>query len=170
MPFTVAEAFEIARHIERNGATFYRGAAAIFTNPDLRKLLVHLAEWETEHEQTFSVMKKQIAGSNIASTSFGSEETLPDPKVMAGLAVFGIRPDPTEELNGKEDQATILRKAVAKEKDSIVFYNGLKDFLSDAADRDQVDRIIAEEMQHIRILQESLNQNTTIRSQKNEKI
>ena len=159
MPYNVAEAFEIAEQIERNGATFYRGAAAIFNDPDLGKLFVRLAEWETEHEQTFSAMKTQIAGPNSSSTSFGSEEPLPDPKVMAGLAVFGIRPDPTEELNGKEDQATILRKAVAKEKDSIVFYNGLKDFLSDAADRDQVDRIIAEEMQHIRILQESLNQN-----------
>jgi len=78
--------------------------------------------------------------------------------VMAGLAVFGIRAEPREELNGRENRVDILRRAVEKEKDSIVFYDGLKDFLSDATDREQVDRIIAEEMQHVRTLGESLKQ------------
>jgi rubrerythrin len=92
--------------------------------------------------------------------SFRSEETWPDPKVMAGLAIFGIQAEPTEELNGQEKQSDILRIAVEKEKDSIVFYNGLKDFLSVATDRDQIDRIIKEEMDHIRILHESIDRIT----------
>lgn len=156
--FNAFEVFEIAEQIERNGAKFYHRAAAIFDDPDIRQLFLRLAEWETEHEKTFADMKKKILGSNVASMSFRSEETLPDPKVMAGLAIFGIRTEPTEELNGKEDHADILKRAIEKEKDSIVFYNGLKDFLSDATDQEQVDRIIAEEMRHIRILDEPFKQ------------
>jgi rubrerythrin len=158
MPYNPEEVFEIAEQIERNGARFYRKAAAIFTDPDLSKLFLKLADWEAEHEKTFTGMKKMFR-SNTASISFRPEETLPDPKVMAGLAIFGIRAEPTEELNGKESRDDILRGALEKEKDSIVFYNGLKDFLSDAADRTPIDRIITEERQHIKTLQELLNQN-----------
>lgn len=159
MPYNPEEVFEIAEQIERNGARFYRKAAAIFTDPDLSKLFLRLADWEAEHEKTFKDMKKKILGSNTASMSFRPEGTLPDPKVMAGLAIFGIRAEPTEELNGKESRDDILRRAIEKEKDSIVFYNGLKDFLSDAADHTSIDRIITEEKQHIKILQELLNPN-----------
>jgi len=163
------EVFEIAEQIERNGAKFYRRAAAIFNNPDISKLFLRLAEWETQHEKIFAEMKKKIFGSNTVSMSFRPGEKLPDPKVIAGLAIFGIRAEPTEELNGKESQDDILRRAVEKEKDSIIFYNGLKDFLSDAVDRDPIDRIITEEMQHIRILHESIR-TFRIRSEKHEKI
>lgn len=164
------EVFEIAEQIERNGAKFYRKAATIFEDLNIRQIFLRLADWETEHEKTFTDMREQILGSDTASVSFRPDEALPDPKVMAGLAIFGIRAEPTEELNGKETRDDVLRKAIEKEKDSIVFYNGLKDFLSNAADRDPIDRIISEEMQHIRILHESFNQNNTIRSSRNEKV
>jgi rubrerythrin len=164
------EIFEIAEQIERNGVTFYRKAAALYEDPDASQLFLKLAEWEAEHEKTFAQMKQNMFGAHTAPMSFKSGETRLDPKMMAGLAIFGIRAEPTEELDGRENQDDILRKAVEKEKDSIVFYNGLKDFLSNAADRESIDRIITEEMRHIRILHESLNTNNTIRSESNEKV
>lgn len=150
------EVFEIAEKIERNGVTFYRRAAAIYDNSDVSQLFIKLAEWEAEHEKTFAQIKQKMFGTNTAPMSFRPGETRPDPKLMAGLAIFGIRAEPTEELNGRESQDDILRKAVEKEKDSIVFYNGLKDFLLNAADQDSIDRIIIEEMKHIRILHDLL--------------
>jgi len=168
--FHAEEVFEIAEQIERNGAKFYRRAAAIFDDSEICQLFVKLADWEVEHEKTFRDMRKRICGSNTTSMSFRPENALPDPKVMAGLAIFGIRAEPTEELNGKESRDDILKKAVEKEKDSIVFYNGLKDFLSDAVDRSPIDRIITEEMQHIKILHELLSKNVKIRSERNEKV
>jgi rubrerythrin len=44
----------------------------------------------------------------------------------------------------------VLEAAVNKEKDSIVFYLGMKEAIPSGAD--QVDKIISEEMRHIRIL------------------
>ena len=83
---------------------------------------------------------------------------LPDPRVMAGLAVFGIRSDPADELRGRQEKQDIIRRAVEKEKDSIVFYHGLKEFVPDKADKNTIDEIIKEEMKHIVLLDQSLKQ------------
>ena len=80
------------------------------------------------------------------------------PRAMAGLAVFGIKPDPTEELTGKESIVDVLMKAIEKEKDSIVYYTGLKEFIPTQAGKDKIDDIIKEELRHIRILSQSLAQ------------
>jgi rubrerythrin len=160
MPVTISvfDVFEIAEQIERNGAKFYRRAAEISDDPDAHKMFLRLAEWEVEHERIFAHMKKQLPEPNEESGTLGHQDTLPDPKVMAGLAVFGLRSDPAPELDDRQSAETIVRRALEKEKDSIVFYEGLKDFVPAGADRDKIDDIIREEMRHIRILYESLNQ------------
>ena len=71
---------------------------------------------------------------------------------MAGLAVFGIRSNPADELSGRESETEILKSAIEKEKDSIVFYSGLKDFTPAEIAKEKIDEIIQEELRHIRIL------------------
>jgi rubrerythrin len=150
--------FEIAERIERNGAAFYRRAAQMFDAPDVAGRLLDLAKWEEKHERVFARMREQVSRRAAAPAALAQTHELPEPQVMAGLAVFGIRSDPTEELYGDENEADILRKAVQKEKDSIVFYHGLKDFVRDKAGKGQVDRIIKEEMRHVVTLNELLNE------------
>ncbi|MHC4146756.1 MAG: ferritin-like domain-containing protein [Planctomycetota bacterium] len=149
MPVTIS-VFDVAK--------FYRKAAEICDGLDVRKMFLKLAEWEVEHERIFAHMKKQLPELNKESGTFGYQDTLPDPKVMAGLAVFGLRSDPAPELGDRQSTEEIIRRALEKEKDSIVFYEGLKDFIVAGADRGKIDDIIREEMRHIRILYESLNQ------------
>ncbi|MHC4556555.1 MAG: ferritin-like domain-containing protein [Planctomycetota bacterium] len=150
--FNTLEVLEIAEQIERNGALFYRRAAEIFDGSDICKMFIRLADWEIKHEQVFAHMRKQLSELSQELRTLKSEDALPDPKVMAGLAVFGIRPNPADELSGKESKVDILRKGIEKEKDSIVFYNGLKDFVPAEAGKDKIDDIIKEEMRHIKIL------------------
>lgn len=156
--FNAFEMFQIAEQIERNGAKFYRRAAEIFDDPRVRKLFTGLALWETQHEQVFVDMRKQLSEQSREMEAFKPEQTPPDPKAMAGLATFGIRSDPSDELSGTEGEVDILRKAIEKEKDSIVFYSGLKDFVPARAGKDKIDDIIKEEIRHIRILTQSLEQ------------
>jgi len=82
----------------------------------------------------------------------------PDAQALAGLAVFGIQPDPAQQLTGEESRADVLRMAIEKEKDSIVYYTGLKDFVPRERDREVIEAIIQEEMKHVRILVQSLEQ------------
>lgn len=150
--FDAAGIFEIAEQIERNGARFYRRAAEIFDDGDIRDTLRQLADWEIKHERVFAHMRERLSDSGGASGPVDRGRIVNDPKAMAGLAVFGMRSDPRDELTGNEDRAQVLKRAVEKEKDSIVFYEGLKGFTADRDGRDQIDDIIREEMRHVLIL------------------
>lgn len=146
------EIFEIAEQIERNGAKFYNRASEICDNPNVCRLFLRLAEWERKHKQVFKRMRLQLSEPTGLPRNFNPEDKLPVPKAMAGLAVFGLKPEPAEELNGSESEEEILRRAIEKEEDSIIFYNGLMDFIPVKTDKDKLDDIIQEEMRHIRIL------------------
>ena len=157
--FNAFEVFEIAEQIEQNGTNFYIRAAELFEDIKIREMFLRLAEWERQHEITFNGMKQRLSEEDRQETSSNADELLPDPRVMAGLAVFGIRSDPEKELYGRQSRTDILRRAVEKEKDSIVFYHGLKEFVPTEADKEKIDDIIKEEMKHIVILDKSLKEN-----------
>lgn len=157
--FNAFEVFEIAEQIEQNGTNFYIRAAELFDDFKIREMFLRLAEWERQHEITFNRMKEQLSEKDRQESSSNADDLLPDPRVMAGLAVFGIRSDPAKELHGRQSRTDILRRAVEKEKDSIVFYHGLKEFVPAEADKEKINDIIKEEMRHIVILDQSLKEN-----------
>lgn len=155
--FNAFEIFEIAEKIERNGVKFYRRAAELFDDSRTHNMFLQLADWETTHEKVFADMRNELSAQGPELRTFQLEnELLPDAQAMAGLAVFGIKPDPSDELTGEESITDILKSAIEKEKDSIVFYTGLKDFVPARAGKDKIDDIIREEMRHICILNQSL--------------
>lgn len=154
---TAVEAIEIAESIERNGAKFYRQAAGLCKDHHVSTLFVELAQWENQHLKVFEQMKKRYADRDRPPDYLGDGRGDGfKARAMAGLAVFGIQPDPTKDLSGGESRTDVLNLAMEKEKDSIVFYSGLKDFLADPKDVKALEDVIAEEMKHIRILTQSL--------------
>jgi rubrerythrin len=155
--FNAFEIFEIAEKIERNGAKFYRRAAELFDDSRTRNMFLQLAGWEITHEQVFAEMRKELSEQGPELRTFEPEnDVVFDAQSMAGLAVFGNRMDPSHELTGKESIIDVLKTAIGKEEDTIVFYTGLVDFVPAGAGKDRIDDIIKEEMRHIRILNESL--------------
>ncbi len=151
------EIFEIAEQIERNGAKFYRRAAELFHDSRIHDMFLKLAEWETSHEQVFADMRNELTAQGPELSTFETEsDVIFDAQSMAGLAVFGNSLGPSAEMTGKESITDILKGAIEKEKDSIIFYTGLKGFVSAGAVGDKIAEIIKEEMHHIRILKESL--------------
>ena len=148
--FNADEAFALAEQIEKNGAKFYRKAAGY--TPGARDLLLKLAEMEDEHFRVFSEMRGEV--------SEGEKEALGDPdteaeaylSAMAGGYVFDVKKDPSETLTGKESFKDVLRIAIGLEKDSIVFYLGLKEMVSIKSGRGKIEDIIQQEMSHITIL------------------
>ena len=153
------EIFEVAEQIERNGAEFYRRAAEIFDDSEVKNIFLELVEWEKAHQELFAEMREQLSqqsGEHQAGRAEGAD--LIDPQIMASLAVFGIEAEPSSELTGKESIEDVLHMAIQKEKDSIVYYTGLKEFVPEATDKEKVDDIIKEEMRHIKILDQALAQ------------
>lgn len=148
--FNALEIFEIAERIERNGVKFYCKAAEGLSDEDIRQTLLSLAEMEAEHEETFANIRKQISHKERELITFDpkNEMTL-YLQAIANGHVFDLKKDPSEQLTGKETVEDILKLAIEAEKDSIVFYLGLKNFVPAKAGKDKVDEIIKEEMDHI---------------------
>jgi rubrerythrin len=157
--FNAFELFEIAEKIERNGVKFYRRSAEIFDEPNIQKIFLELANWEAKHIEVFETMRKQLSEQSSEMRTFKPENNmLIDAGSMAGLAVFGIKPDPANELDGNENIVDVLRKAIEKEKNSIIYYTGLKAFIPLRQGREKIDDIIKEEMHHVNILGQSLQE------------
>ncbi len=151
--FNAGEILEMAEKIERNGARFYRKAAELLKDATVSKLLQDLATWEEGHEKIFASLRARLTDSELQATTFDPEqETSMYLRAMADGHVFDARVEPADRLTGKESAEDILRMAIGQEKDSIVFYTGLKAMVSQTAGRERIEEIIQEEMGHIGFL------------------
>ena len=150
--FNVAEIFEMAEQIERNGAQLYKDAALFVRESSHKDFLLELSAMEVEHEKTFSDMKKKLSKEETTSTVFDPEgETSLYLKALADTRVFFKK---NIELTSIE---SVLKAAIIAEKDSIVFYLGMKEFVADSQGKDKIEYIINEEMKHIRLLSNRLS-------------
>ena len=149
--YSADEIFEMAKQIERNGAEFYRDAAAKVKREDAKNFLLDLARMEEEHENIFLEMQKELAHGEDASQVFEPvEEAVLYLKSFADTRVFFGKPKPGNVL------AEILKSAIETEKDSIAFYLGMKEMVPGELGKKRVDGIIKEEMTHIRLLSDRL--------------
>lgn len=158
--FNADEIFEMAEQIERNGAKFYRRAAEGVEASQGQQLLLDLAVMEDEHEKTFAAMRADMLKQGQAATV---DPTF-DPDGQAGLYlramadghVFDMKVDPSERLTGKETMEDVLQTAIGLEKDSIIFYLGMKEMVPKRLGQDRIDSIIKEEMVHVSTLSKEL--------------
>jgi len=146
--FNADEVLEMAAQIERNGGVFYRKAAK--SSSEGRELLLQIAEQEDEHLKTFEGMRKELAARETEPTAFDPDgEGALYLKAMADGCVFDMKKDPIEMVKGDENLAQIISIAIGAEKDSIVFYVGLKEMVPEKLGGDKISDIIREEMKHI---------------------
>ncbi|MFH1881811.1 MAG: rubrerythrin, partial [Planctomycetota bacterium] len=112
---------------------------------------------EAEHEETFANMRKQISHKERELITFDPENEMTlYLQAIANGHIFDLKKDPSEQLTGKETIDDILKLAIEAEKDSIVFYLGLKNFVPAKVGKDKVEEIITEEMGHIATLSQKL--------------
>jgi rubrerythrin len=151
--YNADDILEMAIEIEKNGAVFYRNAAESISDPSHKKLLIDLATMEDQHEQTFAEMKASLSGSEKTSATFDpDEEAGLYLKALADTRVFFEKETPGASASMKD----ILKEAILAEKDSIVFYLGMKEFVPEKFGKNRVEQIIKEEMGHIKLLSNQL--------------
>ena len=157
LDFSADEIFEMAQQIERNGARFYRRAASAAKAPGSGPFFQKLAAMEENHEKVFGQMREGLtAAERMKRISDPENQGLSYLRAWADRQVFDVRSDPAEKLTGREAPEVILRMAIGLEKDSIVFYVGMKDAVPERIGKGRVDEIIREEMGHIDILSREL--------------
>lgn len=149
--FRVTELMDMAIRIEEHGQAFYEACLATTDNAPMKEVFHYLLEQEKEHARVFSRMKENLDPEQPLPESYPGElrhyldafvkgEIFDDPKAAQKL------------VETLEDEKDAVEVALELEKQSILFYSGIKSMIRDA-EAAQVDRIIAEEHDHIRRLQ-----------------
>ena len=147
--FTADEVFEMAIEIERSGAELYREAAEKSSDGKTRKTLFAMAQTEEGHRQAFEQMRKELAAENETAVFDPDNRSVMYLQTMADARGWEGKVNPTQELSGNETPRQILDIALNSEKESVVFYLGLKDLISSRAGKKKVEQIIIEELAHI---------------------
>ena len=110
-----------------------------------------LAGMEDEHEKTFALLRADLSQKEKTATVFDPEgESALYLRALADSEVFFKK---EIDVSSMEE---ILKAAITAEKDSIVFYLGMMQFVPEELGKDKLGMIIKEEMGHIRILSNEL--------------
>jgi rubrerythrin len=155
--FTPDEIFALAVLIEQNGAKFYTRAAQYAFALAAKDFFNGLAALELSHERTFTRMREELSEELRRSATFDPEGLSGAYlKALADGRIFDLKSDPLKKLSGKENVNDIIKMAIGMEKDSIIFYLGMREFIPEGQGRDKIDAIIKEEMRHITVLSKEL--------------
>ena len=155
--FSADEIFEMAEDIERDGAKFYREAAEKSPDKETRQFLLDMAAMEDGHDTVFAKMRKDLSSQNWEPTTFDPDnETAHYLQAMAEAHGTEGRISADFKLTGRESITDIINIGINAERNSVCFYTGLKELVPSVAGKEQVDKIIREELSHIAILLKKL--------------
>jgi len=165
MKFNPEQVYLVAKRIEENGAAFYRRAADFVDDPEKKKLLLSLADWEDRHLEFFESLRTDFRDVGpLEYKKYIDRVFKPDKETEASIFEWAdsaiLTPDenPADHFTGDETLEDILKIALEMEKDAVVFYTGLKEAMNVTKESDAVSKIIKEEMRHISVLNRELAQ------------
>jgi rubrerythrin len=148
--FNADEIFEMAIRIENNGAAFYRKAAGLQSDTKNQKFLEGLANMEDQHQKIFTEMRTTLTQKDKDPKVFDPyDEVSQYLAAMADTMGGEGSPSVADSLTGDETLEEILQTAVGLEKDSILFYLGIKDLIPHKSGQDRIDEIIRQERRHV---------------------
>ena len=150
--FEIKEIIDLALQIEKNGEEIYRNALRRVENPAIYIVLQKLADEELNHIEWFTGLKQSI------------QSTTDDPKLMElgktilnrvlGAQAFSLKDVDFSGISRIDD---LLKLAIEFERDTVLFYEMIRPLLDLTEELDHLDKIIAEENQHIQHFQDALN-------------
>jgi len=156
LAFNADEVFEMAEEIERNGAKFYREAAKT-AGREIKEMFLGMASMEDAHLRTFQEMRENLTEQEKGETAFDpyNEATLYLQALADSKGFEGMK-STTQKLTGKESVKELLEIAIGAEKNSVLYYVGLKDLVPAEAGREKIEAIIREEVRHVADLRRRL--------------
>lgn len=155
--FTLKEIYDLGIQIERNGEKFYRDALKQPWSAPMASMLRMLAEEEVKHVDFFTKRKEKVEqkGEDPELEAMGREmlkEVLKD-------QTFSLKEADLSKINNIED---LRSTAIEFEKDTILFYEMVRSFLTDDETQEKLDEIIEEENRHVKLFEEFEPSATTI--------
>jgi rubrerythrin len=148
--FNADEIFEMAIRIENNAGAFYRKAASLQSDTENKKFLEGLAHMEDQHKKIFTDMRTTLKQKEKEPKVFDPHDEASQYLAAMTDSMGGEgSPSVADSLTGDETLEEILRTAVGLEKDTILFYIGIKDLIPVQSGQNRIDEIIREERRHV---------------------
>ena len=162
--FSANEILDMAIKIEKNGEAVYRNAIEKVSKPELVLLLEWMADEEAKHADWFSNLKINLK-EKLANPFMEemSRELFDD---LLGDKNFSLKDVDFSSIDKIDDLIAIF---IDFEKDSVLFYEVLGPFIEDPVTLENLNKIVEEENNHIKMLQQFMGREhvfTTIRELK----
>lgn len=147
--FSSSEIVELGIEIEKNGRDFYSVLMAKSKDEGARQVFAYLVKAEEKHIKAFQKLLEKADANK--SQEMVSDEYYAYMRALAGGYVF------TQANKGKllaekiKSDREAIEQAVGFEKESIIFYEGMKESVP-AAERSVIDELISQEHKHLRKL------------------
>jgi len=149
--FSASEMVDIALGIERNGVAYYETLAESTTNASLKDTYDGLANMERQHIEIFQKMLDSLGKYQPTSAGVDEEEHEFYLKALIDSAVFTDDKVARQIAQKASSPAEAIQTALGAEKDSILFYSEMRNFVPER-EQPVIDRIINEEKSHVRQL------------------
>jgi len=149
--FSGSEIVKIGIQIERNGRDFYNVLDGQSKDKKSKEIFRYLAKEEEKHIKVF----EQILSSaeNLEPAEAYPGEYLNYMQALAGEYVFTQADKGAEAAKNIKSEKEAIEKGIGFEKDSIIFYEGMKKVVM-GGNVDLVGQLIAQEQLHLRKLME----------------
>ena len=149
--FSDSELINIAIDIERRGIAFYDVMTRSTGNAATRDIFQYLVNMERGHIQIFQGMLTEADKNQVSRAH--SAEYAAYLQALLDSTVFTNDTITSELAANAESDIEAMELAIGAEKDSILFYYGMKDIVPKRV-QPTVDKIINEEKSHLRQLWE----------------
>lgn len=160
MFFNDTEAVRIAQTMETNGLAFYEQAAGRSRSPQVRETFLQLAEDERKHLSTFRELQQTLAARRADPPPAAEDADSLGPYIdgLLKTQVFS-RQGAVAKLSGQAaDDLEALAVGMKAERDSILFYQEMLDFVDSKEAQAAFSWILKEERKHLQTLSERSQQ------------
>lgn len=147
--FSGSELLETALGIERNGAAFYEALADKTQSKDAKAIYDYLASEERKHLNTFQGMLNTVG--RYQPPEAYAEEYMLYLKSLVDSSVFSSATEAQQKAEKISSEIEALDTGIQAEKDSILFYTEMQNFVRQPDNKVVLD-IIGEEKAHLRQL------------------
>lgn len=147
--FSLQDILQIAVQLEHNGEAVYRRAAQGTQRESLRSFMTWMADQEAAHTLWFEQLRTSAA-TTVADPELAriGRALLQD---TVGEHSFSLE---DMDLSRIENLNELIRVSIEFEKDTVLFYEMLAAFVEETESRSLLEKIIAEEHRHVRMLEE----------------
>lgn len=136
---SIKKAIETAIRAEELGIGYYSELAKQYSKqPEIKKMFELLAKDEVDHKRQFTEMMKDVQDKQVVISDL-------DEAFFRSVDISRFFSD-MESVDTSIDPLDVLRRALQFEKESVLFYQQIRDLIGPD---DTMDRIIAVEKKHV---------------------